>query len=161
MSTSYKINKRPKDDVSDDETGTNEENQMNHSAQNNSIEYQTQTVDSLLGNDIDWMESNHKALDDIEPHDYKSESKEEYAVDQSKIKFPVQVFVRLRPLIKQEIADEHQEMEYQTKNIKKTKSTAIHITDKNARNVRRSAIPKKKKKNSKATKKLKKFSGFR
>eukprot|EP01083_Nonionella_stella_P165297 549568_1 len=168
MSTTYKINKRPKDDVSDDETNEDPpQNKMNHNAQNDSTEYQTQTVASLFGDDVDWKAESDKQQElakqaGYDPaREYESDKKEEYSTDQSQIKFPVQVFVRLRPLIKEEIADKHEEMEYKTKNIKKTKSTSLHITDKSAKNIRRSAIPKKKKKNSKATKKLKKFSGFR
>ena len=85
------------------------------------------------------------------------------AISQTKVKFPVQVFVRLRPLIKEEIEGKHEEIEYDTKYIKKTKSTSINITDiSKRRNIRKSAIPKKnKKKNDDTPKKLKKFKGFK
>ena len=72
----------------------------------------------------------------------------------------------MRPLIKEEIEGNHEEIEYDTKYIKKTKSTTINITDITAKSkpVRRSIIPKKNKKGkdgSDEAKKLKKFKGFK
>eukprot|EP00483_Globobulimina_turgida_P002165 UN02167 len=44
-------------------------------------------------------------------------------------KFPVQVFARFRPLIKQEMEAKHNEITYKTKSIKKTSSNTIIIDD--------------------------------
>jgi len=102
---------------------------------------------------------------DEEAADTDAEPKEESAGDKGT--FPVQVFVRLRPLIRSEIEAEHKEMVYDTKNLK-SKTTTMIIEDSTARNVRRPAIRKSKAKGKgkgkdagKKAVKLKKFKGFR
>ena len=119
----------------------------------------------LLGTNVDWEEEARKMQEELKTAEYEADDvKSNEPKDKSVIKFPVQVFVRLRPLIKEEIEGEHEEIEYTTKYIKKTKSTTINIVDitKN-KSKRRGFIPKKKKKEEpkEEPKKLKKFKGFK
>eukprot|EP01083_Nonionella_stella_P163999 541496_1 len=80
--------------------------------------------------------------------------------------FPVQVFARFRPLIKEEIEAKDQSIVYDRKYIKKTKSTTININDITARKKRR-RIPLRKSANTNSTEsqsqaiQLKKFKGFK
>merc|ERR1712154_699523 len=80
---------------------------------------------ALLGTDVDWK----KVQKEDNNPEYENETKQNEPIDKTIIKFPVQVFVRLRPLIKEEIEGKHEEIVYETKYIKKTKSTTININD--------------------------------
>eukprot|EP01084_Bolivina_argentea_P029589 54943_1 len=107
-------------------------------------------IETLLGNDVDWLAESEKHTE------YENDIKKE-PIDKTMIKFPVRVFVRLRPLIKEEIEQKHEKFEYNTKYIKKTKSTKININD-ITKKQRQSSIKRKNKKNNKIP--IKKFSGF-
>eukprot|EP01084_Bolivina_argentea_P287013 492441_1 len=79
-------------------------------------------------------------------------------IDKTVIKFPVQVFVRFRPLIKEEIDEEHKQLQFKTKSVKKSKSTTLNIND-ITKKARKSAIKKKKSKSDKPA--IKSFKRFR
>jgi len=88
--------------------------------------------------------------------------REQYHVDGAKTKFPVQVFVRLRPLIKEEIEAKDACIEYQSKHDAKTEKSSLNIVDK-SKAERQSIIPskKKKKKNQDDRRTYKKYGNFR
>merc|ERR1719334_903861 len=69
----------------------------------------------------------------------EDETKEVEADNVAENKFPVHVFVRMRPLIKSEIENNDTPIVSETKFIAKTKSTTLRIEDCSARNVRKSA----------------------
>eukprot|EP01083_Nonionella_stella_P040453 109775_1 len=91
---------------------------MKLNSKNESTEYQTLTVASLFGDDFDWKaeSDNQQVLAKEAGYDpareYESDKKEEYSTDQSQIKFPVQVFVRLRPLIKEEYSTDQSQIKF-------------------------------------------------
>ena len=87
------------------------------------------------------------------------EAKEDDAADN---KFPVHVFVRMRPLIQSEIEQNDGQIVTESKYINKTKSTTLRIEDSTARNVRKSAIkrPGKGGKAKAEKNKMKMFKGF-
>ena len=122
-----------------------------------STEDAKQMASQLLGTDIDVEEHLRLAKETDAILDYQDDKKESYWIDKSKVKFPVQVFVRLRPLIGQEIEAKDEEIEYETKYGKKSKSHLLNIVD-ITKKTRRSAIKKKKKKEE--APKYKKFKGF-
>ena len=94
----YKINKRPMDDTSDDEAD-NEQKADND---------KTEMVKD-------------KPQQKSPPIESTEEVKKEESKETEEEKFPVQVFVRMRPLVGKEIVDKHTSIEYEVKKIKKKK----------------------------------------
>ena len=110
-------------------------------------------------------DDDQKEADPVESKE--DETKEVEADNMAENKFPVHVFVRMRPLIQSEIENNDTPIVSETKFIAKTKSTTLRIEDCSARNVRKSAIKRPGKsgkgkggKGKEQKKKMKTFKGF-
>jgi len=86
---------------------------------------------------------------------FDEESKQNDTESKSMVKFPVRVFVRLRPLIQSELEAKHEELEYSTASA----GTTIKITDITKKTSRQS-IKRKDAKTKDSKKAIKKFKGF-
>ena len=93
----YKINKRPKDDKSDDDKSDNEQQQQQQETKEEEKKVEQEEKSP----------SPKKANDSV--------------------KFPVQVFVRMRPLVGKEISDNHESIEYNVKTNKKKSTKSLTL----------------------------------